>query len=249
MGVASYRIIFLLSDVVFSRVCCLVSFWILLCELNSDLWLCVPRGFDPRCGPARPARPWRPAPPYATPPPLVSFPYSILPRSNLLSSTSLSPCGALGFGDGDRRNLDPCGQPPSLSPSSSSSSPPPPRPPLDVCPWLHPPLAAPARPRRLPRSRPVPFPAAPAPLPSHAHAPSSVVPRAASLGRALRPSRPRPRALLGCAPRRLPRPRPAPSPSHAPRRPSRALARPCLRPCPGVGLEKKLEAHEPARAR
>jgi hypothetical protein len=54
MGVASCRIIFLLSDFVLNRVRCLVSFRILLRELDSDLWLCVPRDFDPRCGPAQP---------------------------------------------------------------------------------------------------------------------------------------------------------------------------------------------------
>src|SRR5690348_16361576 len=54
MSVASCRIIFLLSDVMFSRVCCLVSFRILLRELNSNLWLCLPWGFDPRCGPTEP---------------------------------------------------------------------------------------------------------------------------------------------------------------------------------------------------
>jgi hypothetical protein len=43
-----------LSDFVLNRVRCLVSFRILLHELISDLWLCVPRGFDPRCGPAHP---------------------------------------------------------------------------------------------------------------------------------------------------------------------------------------------------
>jgi hypothetical protein len=104
MGVASCQIIFLLSDVVFSRVCCLVSFWILLRELNSDLWLCVPWDFDPRCGPAQPD-PTQPSPaqlgmrapgaraiPLRVPPsPLVFSPHSILPRSNLpLSPISLS---------------------------------------------------------------------------------------------------------------------------------------------------------------
>jgi hypothetical protein len=114
MGVASCRIIFLLSNFVLNRVRCLVSFRILFRELDSDLWLCVPRDFDPPCGPTRPgpARPGpaprvpsAPTPPHAPAPPLVSYPHSILPRSNLLSSTSLSlsPCGALGFGDDDRR--------------------------------------------------------------------------------------------------------------------------------------------------
>jgi hypothetical protein len=104
MSVASCRIIFLLSDVVFSRVCCLVSFRILLRGLNSDLWLCVPRGFDPRCGPAQPS-PARPgsahlgprapgacALPMRAPSPLVFSPHSILPSNNLLlSHLSLSP--------------------------------------------------------------------------------------------------------------------------------------------------------------
>jgi hypothetical protein len=76
-----------LSDVVFNRVCCLVLFRILLRGLISDLWLCVPRGFDPRCGPAqpdparpgpaRPARPWRPMLPMRAPlVPFLSFDFS-----------------------------------------------------------------------------------------------------------------------------------------------------------------------------
>jgi hypothetical protein len=60
-------------------------------------------GFDPRCGPAHPSS----AHLGPCPPPLVFSPHSILPRSNLLSHLSLSPRGALGLGDGDRRNLDP----------------------------------------------------------------------------------------------------------------------------------------------
>jgi hypothetical protein len=79
-------------------------------QLDSDLWVCVPRDFDQRCGPAQlgPAlarAPLAPLPlPHArTPSPCLSFPHSILPRSNLLSHLSLSPRGALGFGDGDRR--------------------------------------------------------------------------------------------------------------------------------------------------
>jgi hypothetical protein len=98
-----------LSDVVLNRVRCLVSFRILLRELISDLWLCVPRGFDPRCGPAHPdpTQPSSACAPLAPVPspcaPLVSLPHSILPRSNLLSHLSLSPRGALGFRDGDRR--------------------------------------------------------------------------------------------------------------------------------------------------
>lgn len=102
-----------------SRLCCLVSFRILLHELDSDLWLRVSWIFDPRCGLAQPGpaqlgpralgAPCSPC----TPIRLISFPHSILPRSNLLSHRSLSPRGALGFGDGDRRNLDPLGELPS----------------------------------------------------------------------------------------------------------------------------------------
>jgi hypothetical protein len=43
-----------LSDFMLNCVCCLVPFQILLHGLISDLWLCVPRGFGPRCGPAQP---------------------------------------------------------------------------------------------------------------------------------------------------------------------------------------------------
>jgi hypothetical protein len=100
--------IFLLSDVVFSRVCGLVSFQILLRELNSDLWLCV--SWVLTRGAAQPSSaraPLAPVPSPCVPPPLVFSPHSILPHSNLLSHLSLSPRGALGLGDGDRRNLDP----------------------------------------------------------------------------------------------------------------------------------------------
>jgi hypothetical protein len=49
--------------------------------------------------------PLAPSPPHVRAPlPSLPFSHSIFPRSNFLSSTSLSlPCGALGFGDGDRR--------------------------------------------------------------------------------------------------------------------------------------------------
>jgi hypothetical protein len=102
-----------LFDFVLNRVRCLVSFRILLCELNSNLWLCMPQGFDPRCGLARPD-PARPslgprAPgarslPMRAPPPLVSFSHLVSPAQQPLSHLPLSPRGgALGFGDGDRR--------------------------------------------------------------------------------------------------------------------------------------------------
>jgi hypothetical protein len=116
MSVASRRIIFLLSDVVFSRVCCLVSFRILLRELNSDLWLCMPRGFDPWCGPAQPdpaqlgpRAPGARALPMRAPLSPGLFPSFNSPTQQPppLPPLSLSPRGALGFGDGDRRNLDP----------------------------------------------------------------------------------------------------------------------------------------------
>jgi hypothetical protein len=115
MSVASCRIIFLLPDVVFNRVRCLVSFRILLRELISNLWLCVPWGFDPRCGPAQPSparpssacAPLVPPAPHARAPlvPFLSFDFSRAATS--LSPISLSPSGALGFGDDDRRSWIP----------------------------------------------------------------------------------------------------------------------------------------------
>jgi hypothetical protein len=84
---------YFLSDVVLNRVFCLVSFL----DLDSDLWLCVSWVFTPRRDPA-----WPSEPALARAPP-IPFSHLIFPRSNLLSSTSLSPRGALGFGDGDRR--------------------------------------------------------------------------------------------------------------------------------------------------
>jgi hypothetical protein len=103
-----------LSDVVINRVCCLVSFrisfrdWIPICG-------CACRGLLSR-GAARPglARPSPPRPglgprtpgalplPMRAPPPLVSLPLIQISRAQLpLSPISLSPHGALGFGDGD----------------------------------------------------------------------------------------------------------------------------------------------------
>jgi hypothetical protein len=170
-----------LSDVVLNRVCCLVSFRISLRELNSDLWLCMPQGFGPWCGPAqpdrrgpaRPARPWRLCPPHACPLPLSLFPSFNSPAQQppSLSHLSLSPRGALGFGYGDRRIWTPREAPlpsplplslfPSPSPSSSPTRPPCARPfaPLHGAPLGGSPRAAPgARPRVPP---PVALPAAP----------------------------------------------------------------------------------------
>jgi hypothetical protein len=95
-----------LSDVVFNRLCCLVSFQILFRELDYDLLLCVPQDFDPRCGPAQPglARPGPARPglgprapgalplPMSRPLPRSLSPHSILPRTTpSLSHLSLSP--------------------------------------------------------------------------------------------------------------------------------------------------------------
>jgi hypothetical protein len=97
---------YFLSDVVFNRVCCSISFR----ESDSDRWLCVSWVFAPRRDPARPstAQPARSGPraPGALPLPHASplpFSHLIFPRNNLLSSTSLSPRDGLGFGDCDRR--------------------------------------------------------------------------------------------------------------------------------------------------
>jgi hypothetical protein len=130
-----------------------------------------------------PARPWRPAPPYAAPPPLISFPSFNSPAHNFLSLPPLSlPCGALGFGDADRRNLDPCGEPPPLSlPFLFFLLSPTPR----ALPWPRAPAPLAAR---LPRPRPRTVLAAPSrALPARA-------PRVVSA--------PRPRPC-GCMPQRL----------------------------------------------
>jgi hypothetical protein len=126
------------------------------------------------------------------PSPLVFSPHSILPRNNLLlSHLSLSlPRGALGFGDGDRRNLDPRGELPSPPFSSLSlflflpfpSLRTPPSSPLRACPPAAPhvwPLA-PARAAVLAPSRAAVLAPAARPL----------APGAASRPLAARPSRP-----------------------------------------------------------
>jgi hypothetical protein len=102
-----------LSDSMLNRVRCIVSSRILLRELDSVLWWCVPRDFDPRYGlaqpsPARPSSangPLSPPTPHARPPPLVSFFHLISPAQQPLSLSPISLSshgGALGFGDGDR---------------------------------------------------------------------------------------------------------------------------------------------------
>jgi hypothetical protein len=88
-----------LSDAVFSCVFVSPHFGLRFANRSSNLWLCVPRGFDPRCDPARlgsaqsgPRAPSAPPPsPCAPPPPLplsFGFPAQQPPSP---SPTSLSP--------------------------------------------------------------------------------------------------------------------------------------------------------------
>jgi hypothetical protein len=81
-----------LSDSMLNRVCCLVSSRILLRELDSVLWWCVPRDFDPRYGPAWPSSAHTPLAPLlpCAPPPLVSFFHLISPAQQPLSLSHLS---------------------------------------------------------------------------------------------------------------------------------------------------------------
>jgi hypothetical protein len=220
---------FLLSDVVFSHVCGLVSFRILLRDLNSNLWLCVSWVLTHGAAQPGPAQP-RPA----RPPPLVFSPHSILSRSNLLSHLSLSPRGALGLGDGDRQNLDPRAELP--SPLSLSFSPSPPLPSFPCArslrvlvalrgsrpggsPRPHAPgrrrlSSAALRARALVAPRPdVPCPGSPAPPP-----PPRPLPRAPAAVRPRVPSRLASRGLASASPAARPCPGgPAPCPGVASR--------------------------------
>jgi hypothetical protein len=170
-------------------------------------------GFDPQCDPAQPGSraPGAPHPPCA--PLLLSLSHLDFPRSNLsLPLPSISPCGALGLGDSDHRNLDPeVSSPPlpyPLSPSPSSL-------PLRVPPLLSPararPCAAarhsapalpfPVRHGRGPSppvpggARPLPSPSGPAPLRRRSARPCSPAPRRvparARLGAGVSPARAR----------------------------------------------------------
>jgi hypothetical protein len=83
-------------------------------------------GFDPRCDPAQPGpaqsgtrAPGAPAPMCAPPPPGLFLSFDFSRAATSLSHLSLSPRGALGFGDGDRQSLDPRGELPLPSPSPS----------------------------------------------------------------------------------------------------------------------------------
>jgi hypothetical protein len=100
--------------------------WFLICgRVRRGFTTRDPTYPDPaQPSPVRPgsARPWRPSLPPCTRPSLsLPFSHSIFPRSNSLSSTSLSPTSCPRcFGDGYRRILDPRGElshPLSLSPS------------------------------------------------------------------------------------------------------------------------------------
>jgi hypothetical protein len=152
-------------------------------------------GFDPQCDPAQPGSraPGAPHPPCA--PLLLSLSHLDFPRSNLsLPLPSISPCGALGLGDSDHRNLDPeVSSPPlpyPLSPSPSSL-------PLRV-----PPLLSPARARPCAAARHS-APALPFPV-RHGRGPSPPVPGGA---RPL-PFPPRPARPLSGGARPAPAPRP-----------------------------------------
>jgi hypothetical protein len=140
----------------------------------------VPRGFDPRCGLAQPcsaqlgprapgarALPMRPPLPWSFP--LIQF--SRATTSSSPTSLSLSPRGALGLGDGDRRNLDPRGE----LPSPLLLSLPLPLPPLPFparAPFFSPACAPPCSPSRAaPGARP-PAPGGAAPCPPSGVAPS-----------------------------------------------------------------------------
>jgi hypothetical protein len=77
-----------LSDFVLNRVRCLVPFRILLRGLISDLWLCVPRGFGPWCGPTQSSLA-QPSLARAPPGPFLSFDFSRATTSLSLSHLSI----------------------------------------------------------------------------------------------------------------------------------------------------------------
>jgi hypothetical protein len=164
-----------LSHFVLNRVRCLVSFRVSFRELFSDLWLSVPRGFDPRCGPAQPD-PTQPS--SARTPPCL---FLLFDFSRAATSLSLSR-GDLGFGD-VIAGVGPRGELPSLPSPSLSSSPPP--------------LL---RPRRGLRARPCAAPSCALPCAALAR-PSLLSPGGAPRPSPARPAWP-PRALHGGSPRR-----------------------------------------------
>jgi hypothetical protein len=218
MGVASCRIIFLLSDVVFSRVCCLVSFRILFHELDSDPWLCVPRDFDPWCGPARPGL--GPRAPGALPLSHACAPSLSLIWFSRAATSSPPPLSLSPWCPRFWRRRSPDLVPEVSSPPLSLSL-------LLPLPFFFPPVATCARLAQLPCGpRAGPWQRSPA-APARSPRPPGVLPRA-------RPSRPHvwPHACPRAAPAR-PLPggaRPVPGVAARPRRDSRGLA------CPRRGL-------------
>jgi hypothetical protein len=170
-------------------------------------------GFDPRSGPTQPG-PAQPCAPLAPTPPmrplLLSLSHLDFPRNNLpLPLPPLSPCGALGIGDGDHRNLDPEVSSPHLPFSSLSLS--------LTFPSLRPPLSLPCARWRPPPPRPPPRRRSPA---------------QASVRGGARPA-PAPAFPRGGA--RPPPPWPAAAPAPAPTwcaRPCPRRAAPCARPQP-----------------
>jgi hypothetical protein len=118
MSVASCRIIFLLSDVVFNRVFAwsrfgfrfVIGFRLVVVRVVGFCPVVRPNPVHP--SPARPgpgprapgARARRPAPPHAPPLPSLPFPSFNFSRAATSSPPPLTlPRCALGFGDGDRR--------------------------------------------------------------------------------------------------------------------------------------------------
>jgi hypothetical protein len=156
-----------LSDVVVSRVFVSFRFGFRF-TIGFRLVVVHVVGFDPRSGPARPGPARAPLAPPALPMRAPPSPWSLsliwfLQHSNLpisLPPLSLSPRGALGFGNGDRRSLDPRGEFPLPFPLSLSLPPPPfliPQPARP--PWPRAPSPAPASPNLpggLPRRSPSP---------------------------------------------------------------------------------------------
>jgi hypothetical protein len=178
--------------------------------------------------------PTQPSPPSLARPILTRAPLALVPSpcppslflsfdfsraATSLSLPPLSPCGALGLGDGDRRSLDPRGELPSPLPLSLFPSPSPSYLPHGL------PACAPLG--RASRARPWPRPHCPSAAPAPSRAWSRTLPGGSrprrlapprwpcSPGRAPRAPRPRSR-------RPRPRPRvPLPAPMPMPRWPSR----------------------------
>jgi hypothetical protein len=244
MGVASCRSTFLFLMLSVR----LVLFRISIRDLIPFSGPCTSWVFDQRSGPAQPS-PARSGPALRAPgahtphaPPSLSLIWISRAITSPLPLPPLSPRGALGFGDGDHRILDPeVSSPPlpfsSLSPSPSSSSSPARAPLFSLL------ARAPALPRS-PAARPAP----PAPCRGGDPAPAPVRgrPRLPPPRAAAPPPLPRPAAALlrplparggdparPCSPARGPRRGPGGSALARPPPPARP-ARPRCGPCPGA---------------